>query len=135
VPIITHPERQPWLARHPEALHAMAEMGALLQVTAMSVIGEFGEEPRSCTSYLLLKNLVHLIATDAHSLEFRPPLLRRAVRSAAGRLGEERARDLVTTMPAAVIDGRTITPPVARDREEKSGWFRRVLDRAAGGLR
>ena len=136
IPVVTHPERHPWLMRHPEALHAMAEMGVLIQVTAMSVTGGFGAEPRRFSSYLLKKNLVHLIATDAHGLEYRPPLLEHAVRKAAKIVGQERARDLVMTIPSAVVAGRPVTPPIERDGErEKGGWFRRAFGRAIGGSR
>jgi len=45
---------------------------------------------------MLKRNLAHIIATDAHSPERRPPLLEHAVREAARFVGQEQARDLVT---------------------------------------
>ncbi len=43
VPIITHPERNPLLVRRPERVLEMVDAGALVQVTANSITGFWGE--------------------------------------------------------------------------------------------
>lgn len=104
-PIITHPERNPGVLRQPGRLFSLIEGGALVQITAESLTGGFGQEARDCAFYLLRKEAVHFIATDAHSTRRRPPVLSRGMRAAARVLGEVKARRLVVENPAAVLAG------------------------------
>jgi protein-tyrosine phosphatase len=64
---------------------------------------------------LLLHRLVHVIASDAHSIEGRPPILTPAVKAASKLVGEEEARRMVTEYPRAILDGRdpAVLPPIA----------------------
>jgi len=121
-PIITHPERHRWFLKHREAMYALVHMGALVQITAMSLIGRFGEDARQFCNFLLKHNLAHVIATDAHSVEHRPPLLSEALKAAAFQIGEERAKPLVTTIPQAIIEGKLMRVPVplSPPRQKKS---------------
>ena len=106
IPIISHPERNIIFARRPELLFDLVSMGALAQVTAKSILGEFGSEARKAARVFLKHNLVHLIASDAHDPENRPPLLRRAVERAMKIVGREKALAMVTEIPQAILDNR-----------------------------
>jgi protein-tyrosine phosphatase len=131
VPIIAHPERNDWFMNHPDALSLAVSRGIMLQITAMSILGDFGLEVRDFSDYLLSHNLVHAIASDAHSPDFRRPALSEAVRIAADLVGAERAGALVNTVPEAIITGRDIPslgpvgypPPGAQKRK----WFTRLF--------
>ena len=111
VPIIAHPERNLWFMDHPEALSSVAQKGVMLQVTAASITGGLGPDVRNFCSYLLKRNLVHIIASDAHSADFRPPRLSSAVELAADLVGAERAEAMVTSVPNAVICDKNIRLP------------------------
>jgi protein-tyrosine phosphatase len=108
LPIIPHPERNPSIVRRPELLIELVEAGALVQITAESLVGGFGPEARACAIYLLRNKAVHVLATDAHSPTWRPTVLSGGVRAAAKIIGESAARRLVTTNPAAVIAGKAL---------------------------
>ena len=130
VPILTHPERNPWFVLHPEALYAFVVQGGMVQITAMSLTGGCGEKPREFALLLLKHNLVHAIATDAHDTSERPPVLSAAVQAAADVIGAEKARALVTTLPQAIIEGRprcTLGRGAARSdtkrRHGSKSWF------------
>src|SRR5574337_227878 len=110
VPILTHPERNPWFITHPDALFAFVVQGGMVQITAMSLTGGCGERVRDFSLLLLKHNLVHVIATDAHNCDLRPPVLTEAVHEAANVIGEHRARALVTSIPGAIIEGRPVPP-------------------------
>jgi protein-tyrosine phosphatase len=111
-PIITHPERNPSLSRDRELLRELVEMGALAQVTAMSLTGDFGEAVRDVAETLLKRRLVHVIATDAHSPRDRPPVLSRGVEAAAAVLGRpDEAERMVTEVPAAILAGDPLEVP------------------------
>lgn len=107
-PIIPHPERNPSVVRRPELLIDLVEAGALVQITAESLVGGFGPEARACAAHLLRNKVVHILATDAHSPTWRRTILSQGVDAAAKIVGESTARRMVTTNPAAVIAGRAL---------------------------
>jgi protein-tyrosine phosphatase len=106
IPIISHPERNMEIGQRPQRYYEMIRMGCLGQVTAMSLTGEFGSGVRRIAEKLLLKRLIHIIASDAHSPDGRPPVLSAAMKAAEKIVGKEEARKMVTEYPAAVIEGR-----------------------------
>jgi protein-tyrosine phosphatase len=124
IPVITHPERNDWFIRHPEAVVQAVQAGTLVQITAMSLFGGFGDDVRRFCTYLLKRDLAHVMASDGHSATERPPLLSEGVRVAAALVGEERARELVQTVPQAIIEDRLVRVHAPRSRGEgKRGWF------------
>jgi protein-tyrosine phosphatase len=132
VPIIAHPERNVWFMNHPDAFSSAVGRGLMVQITAMSILGGFGPEVRDFSDFLLRRNLVHLIASDAHSPDFRRPALSEAVRRAAGIVGRERAEALVNAVPEAIIEGRDIPalPPLGSaypENPQKKTWFARLF--------
>ncbi|HEV3459723.1 MAG TPA: CpsB/CapC family capsule biosynthesis tyrosine phosphatase [Thermoanaerobaculia bacterium] len=102
-PILAHPEFIHWMAAQPAAVAHLVSLGALAQVTAMSLTGDFGRRAQADASRLIDMGLVHFVASDAHDLKRRPPGLRRAWEVVAARWGEEAARELLAANPGAVI--------------------------------
>ncbi len=105
-PIISHPERNIEFGQRPQRYYGMVRMGCLGQVTAMSLTGEFGPGIKKIAEKLLAKRLIHIIASDAHSLNGRPPVLSAGVKAAEKIVGKEEARKMVTEYPDAIINGR-----------------------------
>lgn len=112
-PVLAHPERVPWLAEEPASLLELVERGALLQLTAASVTGEFGRRARECCRFLLDNDVAHFVASDAHDAVRRPPVLSDAFRVIAEGWGEARARRLTEDNPRAVLANRPIRKGVA----------------------
>jgi len=108
VPIISHPERNKGFVERPEFLYEYVSMGCAAQVTAMSVTGEFGKETRKAAEMFLVNNLVHVIASDAHTPVMRPPVLSRGVEAAAKIVGEAKAVAMVTEVPQAILDNAAL---------------------------
>jgi protein-tyrosine phosphatase len=105
VPVITHPERVTWLdAEHYHWFGEAVKQGAWLQVTAGSLTGRFGKRARYWGQRMLEDGLVHILATDAHSIGQRPPLLREGGDEAAKWVGAEEAERLVNERPRGIID-------------------------------
>jgi protein-tyrosine phosphatase len=110
VPIITHPERNEGFLQNEGRLLELLSQGALCQITAMSVTGEFGKAcERFCRS-LIEARAVHFIASDAHSGGWRRPGMAAAVEAAEGLIGQDEARKLVLDNPRAVLENRPIEP-------------------------
>jgi len=108
VPVLSHPERIAMIQRNYKLLHEFIQAGALSQVTAMSITGEFGKEIKKLTQTLIKKNLTHIIATDAHSRDLRPPILSRAVSEVADLIGSDKAELMVQEIPQAIIEGKEV---------------------------
>jgi len=77
VPIIAHPEKNPVLMKKRDKVLEIVARGALLQITAGSVLGKNGRKVKAFSKQLLKEQLVHFIASDAHSRQ-RPFLLTKA---------------------------------------------------------
>lgn len=121
IPILAHPERNAWFLNHYDALVDYVRSGGMVQITAMSLAGLLGEDVFQYCLFLLRNRLVHVIATDAHSRDFRSPVLTDALAAACRVLGEKSARRLVFDNPLAIVEGRPvcvpepgIEPPVSR---------------------
>lgn len=107
-PVLAHPERNPLIARAPDLLGVLAARGALVQLTAGSLLGDFGKAARDACHELLDRGLVHLVSSDAHSTARRPPRLAAARRSVERGWGSDLAQTLFEENPAAVIESRPL---------------------------
>ena len=123
-PIITHPERNFLLHSRLDQLKSWVENGALVQVTAGSLLGAFGRAARSVAADLMNRNLVHFIASDAHDTRHRTPVLREAYRYVEKTWSAARAETLFVAAPAAVIAGEEIQPPEPEPAQPKRKWYR-----------
>jgi protein-tyrosine phosphatase len=66
-PVIVHPERNREIIERPEMLYQFVKNGALTQVTAGCLCGDFGKKIKAFTLQLVEFNLTHFIASDAHN--------------------------------------------------------------------
>jgi protein-tyrosine phosphatase len=102
-PIIVHPERNPGIIRQPQLLFDLVERGALVQVTAGSLSGDYGPMPCQCARHLLKRGVVDFLASDGHSSTRRPPDLRPGLKVAAKLIGKDRAKALVCENPQRLL--------------------------------
>lgn len=107
-PIITHPERNPILRENLQRVAEWAEQGCVVQVTGSALTGLWGERTRRAAHWLLEHQAVHVLATDAHDLEKRVPLLSGARDVAAEMYGEQLADALVEKNPQAIVDNESL---------------------------
>lgn len=104
VPILTHPERLSWIKTHYAMFQRLAQAGVWMQVTAGSLTGGFGSKAQYWAERMLDEGYVHILATDAHDVEMRPPNLSVGFERAAMRIGAEEAHHLVVIRPRGVIE-------------------------------
>lgn len=104
VPVITHPERLSWIEDRYATFLDLARQGAWLQVTAGSLTGRFGATARYWGERLLDEGWVHILATDSHGVDRRPPLLAEGRQAAERWVGAEQALHLVKTRPQGILD-------------------------------
>jgi protein-tyrosine phosphatase len=110
-PIFSHPERNEIIQDDINILYNFIMQGALSQITAMSLTGEFGKRAQKCAISLLKHNLTHVIATDAHSVRRRPPILSKALKVAQKIKGHDQALKMVTETPKKIIEGEQLSIP------------------------
>lgn len=108
IPVLAHPEFIPWLAGDLDLSARLVSLGARMQVTAMSVTGDFGKGPQADTHALIEAGLAHFVASDCHGRLRRPPGLRRAYQTIAGLWGPDVAKRLVSDNPRAVVQNRPL---------------------------
>lgn len=107
IPIISHAERNAEIQRSPQVLFDLVKAGALCQVNAGSLRGDFGSAAQSCAYELLQANLVHVIASDAHDLEGRKPELA-YVPALLPQVDPEKIALYLHDIPAAVIADQAV---------------------------
>jgi protein-tyrosine phosphatase len=108
IPLIAHAERERAIQRAPELLVPLVESGALVQITASSLLGAFGERAQRASALLLRHDLAHVLASDAHALSVRPPRWAESLVAAERLVGARRVRELVETVPRALLDDQPI---------------------------
>ena len=128
-PLLVHPERNVQIQNQPSLAADFIQRGARIQVTAMSITGEFGASASRTVETLLRHNCVHFIATDTHRANRRPPVLSAGRDRAAEIIGEETARRLVEDNPRAVILGEAMpaVEPLPFSKPRSSGFLSRLF--------
>jgi protein-tyrosine phosphatase len=109
-PIMTHPERHRYLSTLRDRVASWVEAGAVLQITAGSLLGAFGPRANDDAWRLVHAGLTSLVATDAHDDQRRAPCLTPALETLTRELGREAARTLCLANPWRVFQGLAIEP-------------------------
>lgn len=112
--ILTHPERHPALQRKPEEVLPLVEAGCVVQVTANSLTGFWGEAAQKAALWLLEREAVHVLASDGHDPKHRPPVLSPGREVVKGLYGAAVAQALVEGNPRAILAGLPLPKLPAR---------------------
>jgi protein-tyrosine phosphatase len=128
-PIITHPERNADIQQSPGLLTQLIQAGNLTQVTAGSLTGAFGSRIQECAYQLLKSGKIHLVATDAHSADKRPPRLTEARRCVEQEMGEEEARIMFDERPLMLLKGMYVEPPepIQKQKTTRQRFWQRFV--------
>ncbi len=112
VAMIAHPERNRAVIANPDVLEPFVAEGCLLQLTAGSIVGAFGQPARNAAIALLDRGWVTVVASDAHNLRHRPPMLRPARQELKLRYGRDVAIALLEERPGEIVSARADAPPL-----------------------
>lgn len=126
IPILAHPERNLVFQERPDVLTSFLHLGAKMQVTAGSLLGEFGPAAKRSAETLLRQKIVHFVATDAHNMTKRPPKMRAAMSVLEELVGPDVAASLTQRNPMAVIENRPLEYEPEPDLERPGGLFTRM---------
>ena len=101
--IVTHPERHETVRRRPGVVAPWLRAGAMLQLTAGSLLGQFGRGAEEVAWKWLKDGSAALVATDSHDTERRTPCMTQAIDAIEKRLGFDVALAACVGNPASVL--------------------------------
>lgn len=126
--VLAHPERCRAFHDDAELLARLVDEGLLVQITAASIAGAYGSTVQRTAWQMLEQGLVHVVASDAHDANRRPPALRQPLEDAGlGPLVVALCED----NPAAILAGerpdpvRCVAPRRSRRERVRSALRRR----------
>lgn len=102
-PLLAHPERNKDIMRAPEKLNPFISSGCGLQVTAGSLVGNFGAQAQRLAWQILERNLCFCVASDGHNQGARAPSLQASHEAVSNRMGSEVARKLFFGNAASIL--------------------------------
>lgn len=127
IPIIAHAERYKQVQEDVNIVLDCIKEGALIQVNASSILGKNGEKAEDTSKKLLDNNMVHFVATDAHSSNRRRPLIKDSYNYILKNYGKEVAEKLFIENPTSVIENRDINILNPTKYEEKRSFLKRLF--------
>jgi protein-tyrosine phosphatase len=120
--ILAHAERYPELLNDPIFTEDLIGMGCLIQVTARALAEPRGLDERRLREWVT-RGFVHLIGSDGHGLDHRPPRLKaghETIRKWAGTAAADRIGNI---WASTLIEGRAVNV----SRPQPQGWFARLF--------
>lgn len=108
VPIIAHPERNHRILQQPNIVYDFIKEGCLIQINSTSLTGFSGKEIQNFSKALLKNNMVHFVASDAHSTKRRKPILSKALTLVNSIGGSNLGQKLFYKNPLAVVENQEI---------------------------
>ena len=122
VPIIAHPERYPYVQKHPDMVYDWIEQGCYIQINKGSIMGNFGFSARNTAIYLLECKLASFVASDGHGATQRTTDLSRVYQYIKSRYTDKYAEVLFNENPRRVIDNKELIRP-GRLRESEGSYL------------
>ena len=92
-PVIAHIERYPYIMSNPNVLCDWIDCGIYAQINARTILYQ-NKAGRLCLD-LLKWNLAHILASDVHSVNKRPPNLSEGIYTLTQRLGQSITEDIL----------------------------------------
>lgn len=123
IPVIVHPERNRFFMEDPDRLIPFLEMECLAQLTAPSIVGIFGKKIQKIAHEMVERNLVQMVASDAHGVNKRPFYLKEAYTEIEGKFGDSVVRQMKQVTKDLVNGDEVEYPPYVEKKKKKFGLF------------
>lgn len=102
VPVIAHPERYEAVQQAPHVVARWFHHGYVIQLNKGSILGRLGRRTETCAHWLLTRGLAHVVASDAHSDQYRTPHMSQLVRLLEAEYGGPYTDILLRTNPGNI---------------------------------
>ena len=112
-PVIAHIERYDALENNEKRVKELINMGCYTQVNSSSILkpklfGDTYKFMKKRARYFLERDLVHIVASDMHNLDSRPPYMKEAYEIVSKKYGLDKARELFMLNPEKIITDQII---------------------------
>lgn len=112
-PVVAHIERYHALENDEKRVKELINMGCYTQVNSSSILkpklfGDTYKFMKKRARYFLERDLVHIVASDMHNLDARPPYMKEAYEIVSKKYGQDKARELFVLNPEKVIKDQII---------------------------
>ncbi len=107
--LIAHIDRYPYLLESPRLLCQWVKQGCWCHVNASALL--YHRRTLAFTAAAVRHGLVHLIASDTHSIEKRPPLLQEAYALLQKHCGDKRVAELQKNPERLLSSQKLLAPP------------------------
>ncbi len=102
LPMIAHPERNREVQSNLAVLEPFRRLGCLFQLTASSLLGDLGARHQATAQQLVQNRLYHVMASDCHNVNRRPPRLTASLSQVASVTDDGYAQSLVFDTPQMI---------------------------------
>ena len=103
--VLAHPERNRELQQKPKKIMEYVKAGALIQVTAGSLAGDFGSGARKCAIEFAKMGALDFVSTDAHSVRYRKPNVSEGLKALEKVIGAEKVNSIIDATYKVVNSG------------------------------
>lgn len=124
IPILAHIERNVDM-QHINEVHKFINQGALIQINSSFL--NLDKKDRELIDIMLTHEMVHFIATDAHSPRRRPPKLRESYNYVTSLIGKEKADNIFINNTNKVINDEEVII-ISPKKHAKKGLFSRIIN-------
>jgi protein-tyrosine phosphatase len=123
--VLAHPELNGAFQSDPERLRRLAQDGVLVQISARSLRPARRSRARELALQAVQEGFAHVLASDGHGADWRPPRLGAELADAQQRLPglAERLRWMTHDAPAAILAGEPLPPAPAVAAGRRRGRF------------
>lgn len=122
--ILAHAERYDPLLHDPALTAECITAGCLIQVTA-EAFTEFSDRDAAALKDWANRGMIHLLGTDGHRLDRRPPRMQAGYRILQRWVGEAAAERIGGIWGGAVLQGMRVQPPLPKPPTRN--WFTRLF--------
>lgn len=118
IPVIVHPERNRYFMEDPDRLIPYLDMGCLAQLTAPSIVGIFGKKIQKIAHQMVERNLVQMVASDAHGINKRPFYLKEAYSEIEQKYGKQVVEQM-QQVAKDLVNGDDVNYPGYKEKKKK----------------
>ncbi len=111
IPVVAHPERYAAVQREPSLVAQWFMKGYIIQINKGSLLGRLGHSAHEASLHLLSAGLAHVIASDAHDMQYRPTGFQSLLPFLRKRCQAEYIELLLNVNPRRIISDKPIPLP------------------------
>lgn len=108
-PILAHMERYECLVRHTDRVDELISQGVVMQMNCESVVGGLFDRQAADCRRLIESGRIHLLGTDAHRIDWRPPNFIDALRVLTKKIkDEDLLQRILLDNPKKILEGASV---------------------------